>query len=165
MRELSFFEACQIFTNEESRTCVSCIARLILYHWVIREAQTFFFFFFLIWKYFCLFLNFLATLYSTWDLSYPTRGWIHTPCIGSAESYHWTAGEVPHHFLLECSHSLKHSGWIFISIFPVGFGKSKCEWRNRCLKSWCYFLYVKVYFFHIIYTGFFFFFSKLLIWL
>ena len=122
----------------------------------------FFFFLFLISKHFCLFLNFLATLYSTWNLSSPTRGWTHNPCVGSAESYHWTTGEVPHLFLLECSHSLKQSGWVFISIFAVGFGKSKCEWRNRCLKSWHYFLYVKVYFFHIIYT---FFFSKLLIWL
>ena len=121
-----------------------------------------FFFLFLISKHFCLFFNFLATLYSTWNLSSPTRGWTHNPCVGSAESYHWTTGEVPHLFLLECSHSLKQSGWVFISIFAVGFGKSKCEWRNRCLKSWHYFLYVKVYFFHIIYT---FFFSKLLIWL
>ena len=154
VQELSCSEACQIFLNQDSWICISCIARLILYHWVTREAQAFFFLF-LISKHFCLFLIFLATLYSTWNLSSPTRGWTHNPCIGSAESYHWTTGEVPHLFLLECSHSLKQSGWVFISIFPVGFEKSKCGWRNRCLKSWHYFLYVKVYFFHIIYTFFF----------
>ena len=35
-----------------------------------------------------------------WDLSFPTKHWTHTPCIGRQSLKHWTTREVPQRFLL-----------------------------------------------------------------
>lgn len=48
------------------------------------------------WLYFAVvFFFFLALLHSMWNLGSPTRDQTHSPCIGSTESYHWTAREAP----------------------------------------------------------------------
>ena len=37
-------------------------------------------------------------LHGMWDLSFPTRDWTCSNCIGSMEFNHWTTREVPREF-------------------------------------------------------------------
>ena len=46
---------------------------------------------------FCVLVSWLRGM---WDLSSPTRGQTHTPCIGRRTLNHWTAREVPCHEVL-----------------------------------------------------------------
>ena len=44
---------------------------------------------------FRLFFLIFGGTWSMWDLSSPTRGWTHDPCIGRWSLNHWTTREVP----------------------------------------------------------------------
>ena len=54
------------------------------------------FLFFLIFKYFKIYIYFLAALQGLRDLSSPTRDRTHAPCSGSAESKPMDGQGIPH---------------------------------------------------------------------
>ena len=75
--------------------------------WVQLKSETPFIlwrlFFFFDVDHFKVFIEFVMTLFYIlgfwswviWDLSFPTGGWICTPCTGRQSFNHWTAREVP----------------------------------------------------------------------
>ena len=81
-------------TQTQISVCLTC-----LWNRTVGLKWDFFFFFF--------FNLFLAALHCMWDLSSFTRGWTHTPCIGSTVCNHWTTGEVVKWDFLLLSFSLQ----------------------------------------------------------
>ena len=125
-----------------------CYIIFFIHCWVLFLFHFFFFFSFFN-KYFYLFKKFfwrrgpflksllnLLLLYvlvfwpqGMWDLSFWTRDWTCTPCIGRQSLNHWTTREVPVGFILLifcCGILHRYSQEIFVCSFPFlslsGFG-------------------------------------------